>query len=646
MDAVQKANSGHPGTPMALAPLTHLLWSRFLKYNPKNPNWVDRDRFVLSCGHASMLLYSQLHLAGFEVSLEDLKQFRQWGSKTPGHPEYKHTAGVETTTGPLGQGFTNGVGMAIAEKHLAARFNRDGFSIVDHFTYVLASDGDLMEGVAAEAASIAGHLELGKLIVFYDDNEITIDGSTELAFSENVAARFEAYGWHVQFVADANDLKLLEQATLTAQQETEKPSLIIVRSQIGFGSPHKAGTSDAHGAPLGEEEIKLTKQIYGWDPEKKFIVPEEVTAFYAKCIAAGKQREGQWQEMFTRYAKTHPELAQEFQRVMEGRLPEEWKNDWPSFGPKDAMATRQASFKVMQKVAAAFPEFIGGSADLAVSNLTSLEDCPDFSPLHPNGRNIHFGIREHAMAGICNGIALHKGLLPFAATFFTFTDYMRPSMRLAALMNLPVRYVLTHDSIGLGEDGPTHQPIEHLMSLRIMPNMTTIRPADPTETLGAWQYAASHREGPMALVLTRQKVPSLEATNADAVEKGAYVLAESPGKALELVLIATGSEVGLAFDAWKELDTAGIATRLVSMPSWELFEKQPKEYRENVLPPHIKHRISIEAGATFGWQKYVGDEGRSIGLDHFGASAPANVLFEKFGLTKEVIVAVAKQLLS
>ena len=643
MDAVQQANSGHPGTPMALAPLSHLLWSRLIKYNPQNPAWVDRDRFVLSCGHASILLYAQLHLAGFDLSLDEIKNFRQWGSQTPGHPEYGHTAGVETTTGPLGQGFGNAVGMAIAEKHLAARFNRPGYEIIHHHTYVLASDGDLMEGVASEAASIAGHLELGKLIVFYDDNKITIDGSTELAFSEDVAKRFEAYGWHVQKVEDANDLAALERATRHAQTETKRPSLVVVRSHIAFGSPHKQDTSEAHGSPLGDEEVRLTKNVYGWPIDQTFDVPDEVLAFSMKRAEEGKKKEHEWQQHFSAYTNVHPDLAQEYERVIARRLPHHWDEGCASLKLDEPMATRQASGKIIQVLAKSLPELIGGSADLATSNNTRIQGSPDFSPKHPEGRNLHFGIREHAMAAITNGLALHGGLLPFGATFLIFSDYMRPSLRLAAMMNIPTRYVFTHDSIGLGEDGPTHQPIEHLMSLRAIPNFTVIRPADARETLGAWKVAASERNGPIALSLTRQKVSPVPGTSPDGVAKGAYVVASEKGKCV-FILLATGSEMAPAYAAWKQLSDEGVGVRLVSMPSWELFQAQPKSCRDDVLPSTVKRRLSVEAGITFGWERYVGDEGGSIGIDRFGASAPAEVSFQQFGFTKENIVARAKTL--
>lgn len=645
MDAVQQANSGHPGTPMALAPLTHMLWTRFLQYQPKNPEWWNRDRFILSCGHASMLLYSQLHLAGYEVSIEDLKQFRQWGSKTPGHPEYGHTAGVETTTGPLGQGFANAVGMAIAEQHMAATFNQADVTLFDHFTYVLAGDGDIMEGVCQEAASLAGHLQLGRLIAFYDDNKITIDGSTDITFTENVGQRFEAYGWHVQRVRDVNDLVALEAATKNAQAEKAKPSLIIVNSVIGFGSPNKAGKSAAHGSPLGNDEIALVKQGYQWEHEL-FAVPEEVYHTYASRAAALKPNYDAWQSCWVQYQEKYPEKARELQRRMNKALPEGWEKTLPEFQVGEKLATRQASSKIMQVLAKSLPEFIGGSADLACSNDTYLKGVADFQKDSPSGRNLHFGIREHAMGAITNGLSLYGGLLPFAATFLIFTDYMRPSIRLAALMNLPTRYVMTHDSIGLGEDGPTHQPIEQVMTLRMIPNLTVIRPADAKETLAAWAFAAEKREGPVLLSLTRQALPVFAETKVGEVAKGAYVLQDAQNGKPSYLLLATGSEVEIAFNAWKILTEQGIHGRVISMPSWELFAKQPQSYKDAVLLPELKARVSIEAGVTLGWQKYVGDKGVAIGLDHFGASAPASTLYKEFGLTKENVVESVKKLLA
>lgn len=645
MDAVQQANSGHPGTPMALAPLTHMLWTRFLQYQPQAPGWWNRDRFILSCGHASMLLYSQLHLAGYDVSIDDLKKFRQWGSKTPGHPEYGHTAGVETTTGPLGQGFANAVGLALAEQHMAATFNQADIKLFDHFTYVLAGDGDIMEGVCQEAASIAGHLGLGRLIAFYDDNKITIDGSTDITFTENVAQRFEAYGWHVQRVRDVNDLAALEAATKSAQAEKNKPSLIIVNSVIGFGSPNKAGKSVAHGSPLGNDEIALVKQGYQWE-HQSFAVPAEVYQNYVARAAELKTSYEAWQVQWKNYQEKYPEQACELQRRMNKALPSEWKKTLPEFQVGEKLATRQASSKIMQALAKSLPELIGGSADLACSNDTYLKGIADFQKNSPHGRNVHFGIREHAMGAITNGLSLYGGLLPFAATFLIFTDYMRPSIRLAALMNLPTRYVMTHDSIGLGEDGPTHQPIEQLMTLRMIPNLTVLRPADAKETLAAWAFAAEHREGPVLLSLTRQALPVFAESKVGEVTKGAYIFQDAQNGKASYVLLATGSEVEIAFNAWKMLTEQGIHGRVVSMPSWELFAKQPQSYKDTVLPPALKARVSIEAGVTLGWQKYVGDKGIALGLDHFGASAPAPTLYKEFGLTKENVVEVVKKLIA
>jgi len=648
-DAVQKANSGHPGTPMGLAPLGYLLWTQFLKHNPKNPQWPDRDRFVLSAGHASLLLYSLLHLTGYDLPLEELRRFRQWGSKTPGHPEYGHTPGVETTTGPLGQGFANGVGMAMAERFLAARFNRPGHSIVDHHTYVIAGDGDMMEGITSEAASLAGNLRLGKLICFYDDNHITIEGSTDLAFCENVKKRFEAYCWRVAAVHDdGNDLDAISEAIRSAQAETDRPSLIIVRTHIGYGSPHKQDTAQAHGEPLGEEEIKLTKQNLGWPPEPAFYIPDAALAHYRKAAESGQRLETEWQHRFAAYAAEFPDLAEEWRRVMNGTLPEGWDAEIKKYRPKGPMATRQASGEVLNRVAPALPTLIGGSADLAPSTNTSLKGMGDFLADHYNGRNLHFGVREHGMGGILNGMALHRGVIPYGGTFLIFSDYMKPSIRLAGLMNLPVVYVFTHDSIGLGEDGPTHQPIEQLAGLRAIPNLTVIRPADATETAAAWRLAIERREGPVALVLTRQKLPVLDRSRyapAGLVEKGAYILTETRGRPAELILIATGSEVHLALEAAQKLEPQGVAVRVVSMPSWELFEKQPVEYRNAVLPPEITARVSIEAASTFGWRRYVGLKGDAIGRDGFGASAPGEVVMREFGFTAENVMTRVLKLL-
>ncbi|TAK08417.1 MAG: transketolase [Candidatus Manganitrophaceae bacterium] len=648
-DAVQKADSGHPGTPMGLAPLGYLLWTRFLKYNPKNPDWPDRDRFVLSAGHASMLLYSLLYLTGYDLSLEEIKRFRQWGSKTPGHPEQGHTPGVETTTGPLGQGFANGVGMAIAERFLAARFNRPGHFIVDHHTYVIASDGDMMEGIASEAASLAGNLRLGKLICFYDDNHITIEGSTDLAFCENVKRRFEAYCWQVIAVHDdGNDLAAMSEAIQAAQAETERPSLIIVRTHIGYGSPHKQDTAAAHGEPLGEEEVKLTKQNLGWPTEPSFYVPDPALAHYRKAIGRGKEAEAGWRRRFEAYALEYPALAEEWRRGMDRTLPEGWDAAIEEYRPEGPLATRRAFGEVLNRTAPRFSNLIGGSADLAPSTDTTQKGMGDFLADHPAGRNLHFGVREHGMGGILNGMALHRGVIPYGGTFLIFSDYMKGSIRLAALMNLPVIYIFTHDSIGLGEDGPTHQPIEQLAGLRAIPNLTVIRPADATETAVAWRVAIARREGPAALVLTRQKIPVIDRNRtapAEGLERGGYILVETPGRRPELILIATGSEVHLALEAGRALEAEGAAVRVVSMPSWKLFERQPLTYRNGVLPPEITARISIEAASPFGWERYVGSEGIMIGVDRFGASAPSERVMRELGFTVENVAARARALL-
>jgi transketolase len=647
-DAVQKANSGHPGMPMGAAAMAYVLWPRFLKHSPKNPKWWDRDRFVLSAGHGSMLLYSLLYLSGYDLSLEDLKKFRQWGSKTPGHPEYGHTPGVETTTGPLGQGFANGVGMAMAEQFLAARFNRPGFQIVDHYTYAIVSDGDLMEGVSHEAASLAGHLKLGKLIYLYDDNHISIEGSTDLAFTEDRLARFSAYGWHVQQVEDGNDLKTIDQAIRAAQDEKERPSLIAVRSCIGCGSPNKQNTAGVHGEPLGTDVIRLTKENLNWPLEPAFHVPEEALGVFRQAVSKGIKKEEAWQTLFQSYQQSYPEQAGELKQFMEGRLPEGWDLDIPAF-PADAKgtATRVASGTVLNAIAGKVQNLMGGSADLAPSTKTLIKGSTEFKSGGYNQRNIHFGVREHGMGSILNGMALHGGLLPYGATFLIFSDYMRPPIRLAAMMGLKVIYVFTHDSIGLGEDGPTHQPIEQLASLRLVPNLTVIRPADANETAEAWRTALQI-DGPTALVLTRQNLPTLDRSlmaPADNLAFGAYVLQKTMENPPEVLLLSSGSEVSIALEAAKQLEGKGICSRIVSMPSWELFEKQPQEYRDSVLPPEIKKRVAIEAGCTQGWHRYVGDEGAIIGLDHFGASAPYQILYEKFGITVDQVIEKALGLL-
>jgi len=639
-DAVEKAQSGHPGTPMGLAPLAYVLWKRFLKHNPKNPKWADRDRFVLSAGHASMLLYSLLYLTGYDLTLEDIKQFRQWGSKTPGHPEYGHTAGIETTTGPLGQGFANAVGMAMAERYLAAYFNREGHKIVDHYTYCICGDGDLMEGITSEAASLAGNLQLGKLIYFYDNNHITIEGQTDIAFSrEDVRERFEAYGWHVLIEDDGNDIDTIENLISKAQAETRKPSLIIVRTHIGYGSP-KQDTAAVHGTPLGAEDLKKTKQNLDWPLEPSFYVPPEVLTHYREALADGHVTETEWNTRFEKYAKEYPQQAQEWKRFMNGELPESWDKDLLAYDKEGSIATRSASGEVLNAVAPKIPNLLGGAADLSPSTDTYMKGLGDFLKDNHKGRNFHFGVREHAMGAILNGLTLHGGLISFGATFFIFSDYMRPPIRLAALMNIPTIFVFTHDSIAVGEDGPTHEPIEQLISLRAIPNMTVIRPADANETREAWKYALTNRRGPVILVLTRQKLPILDQKKFESAKnltKGAYIV--SPAKTpAQLILIATGSEVSLAIAAQEKLAEQNISASVVSMPSCELFDAQPQEYKDKVLPPSIKKRLVIEAASSRGWRDYVGLEGDIIGINRFGASAPGPIVMEKLGFTVENVV--------
>ena len=648
-ECVEKANSGHPGMPMGAAPMAYVLWTEFLKHNPHHPAWFNRDRFVLSAGHGSMLLYSLLHLTGYDLPLSELLNFRQWESKTPGHPEYGLTPGAETTTGPLGQGFANGVGMAIAERFLAATFNRPGFEIINHFTYAVVSDGDLMEGISHEAASLAGHLGLGKLIYLYDDNHISIEGSTDLAFTEKRTARFEAYGWHVQQVEDGNDLDAIEKAIVSAQKETQKPSLIAVRTHIGYGSPNKQDKASAHGEPLGKEELKLTKQKLGWPLEPEFYVPDEALKVFRAAVEQGKTEEARWISLLEGYRKAFPDPAKEMDRWMKGDLPEGWEKDIPGFpaDPKGS-ATRAASGSVLNALSKRIRNLLGGSADLAPSNQTLIKDEGDFQAGHFGQRNLRFGVREHGMGGILNGMALHGGLIPYGGTFLIFSDYMRPAIRLAALMDLKVIYVFTHDSIGLGEDGPTHQPVEQLAALRAIPNLTVIRPCDAAETAEAWRFALSHKSGPVALVLTRQGVPVLDRSvfaPADGLQRGAYILADSPKGKPDLLLVASGSEVHIAIEAAAKLAQKGISSRLVSMPSWELFDKQPDSYQRDVLSREIKPRIAIEAGRTQGWWRYVGEKGDVVGLDHFGASAPYKVLYEKFGITVDRVVEKALKLL-
>ncbi len=646
MDAVQQANSGHPGAPMGAAPMAHALWTRFFRHNPGNPEWPDRDRFVLSAGHASMLLYALLHLTGYDLPLTEIERFRQWESRTPGHPERHDTPGVELTTGPLGAGFAMGVGMAIAERFLAARYNRPGFPVVDHRVYGIVSDGDLMEGVASEAASLAGTLGLGRLIYLYDDNGISIEGDTDLAFREDVAARFRAYGWDVEEVPDGTDLEAIAEALARARDEEDRPSLIVVSTTIAHGSPNKAGTASAHGAPLGVEEVRLTKRALGWPEEPAFHVPEAVRAEMS-ARDRGRKQEAEWRALFEEYQSQHPELAAELRAALAGTLPGGWAEAIPSFEPGGSLATRAASGRVLNAMAGLLPTLVGGSADLAPSNNTYLEGSDDQGAELPGGRNLRFGVREHAMGNVVNGMALHGGVLPYAGTFLIFSDYMRPALRLAALQRVHAAFIFTHDSIGLGEDGPTHQPIEQLASLRAMPGLTVYRPADANETAACWRLAIARRE-PAALALSRQALPVLgpqEHVRAGAA-RGGYVLADAPGdRPPEVLLIATGSEVSLACAARDLLAARGIGARVVSMPSWEIFDEQPAGYRQQVIPPAVGARLSIEAAATMGWHRYVGDRGEVMGLDRFGASAPGPVLFERFGFTAEEVAHRAARLI-
>jgi transketolase len=649
MDAVQQANSGHPGAPMGLAPAAYTLWTRHLRHHPENPAWPNRDRFVLSGGHASMLLYSLLYLTGYDLSLDDIRQFRQWGSKTPGHPEYGHTPGVETTTGPLGQGFATAVGMAMAERHLAAKFNRDGHEIVDHFTYVICGDGDLMEGLSAEAASLAGHLGLGRLICLYDSNRISIEGSTDITFTEDVGLRFQAYGWQVLAVEDGNDVTAIDNAVAAAKAETGKPSLVIVRTQIAYGSPNKQGSADAHGAPLGVDEIRLTKLFLGCPENECFCSSDPVLAHCRKAVAAGAAQEADWRERVNDYEKHYPELARQWADMVAGTLPEGWEKTLPAFAAGDgSMATRKASGIALNALAETIPGLVGGSADLAPSNNTVIKSTTDFQKTDYSGRNIRFGVREHAMAAILNGLSLHTpGLKPYGGTFLVFADYMRPAIRLSALMKQPVIYIFTHDSIAVGEDGPTHQPVEHLASLRAIPGLAVIRPADATETAAAWQYAVTSQQEPVALILSRQNLPVIDRSSgpgADHLRKGGYVLLDTDGAA-DVILIGTGSEVHLCVAARKMLKEKGISARVVSMPSWELFEKMPKDYKESVLPANVRTRVAVEAGIPMGWEKYVGDAGAIVGMTTFGASAPGGMVMKNFGFTAENVAETAQGLI-
>ncbi|MCL5124426.1 MAG: transketolase [Deltaproteobacteria bacterium] len=640
VDMVQQANSGHPGLPLGTASMAYVLWTRFLKFNPRNPNWPNRDRFILSAGHGSALQYALLHLSGYDLSIEEIKRFRQWESKTPGHPEYGLTPGIEATTGPLGQGFAMGVGMAIAERFLASDFNRPGFPIVDHHIYAIVSDGDLMEGVSSEAASLAGYLKLGKMIYLYDDNKISIEGSTNLTFTENVGARFQAYGWHVTRVSDGNDIEAIQAAIDEARRETNRPSLVIVRTHIGYGSP-KQDSASAHGEPLGEPAVKATKERLNWPTEARFYIPEEVTASFRLCGNRGQEHEQRWNLMLEDYSKTYPEAKERFLGQFRGDLPDNWDSEIPVFKPEDKPeATRVSSGKVLNGIAKKLPNIIGGSADLAPSTKTIISGDPAQSPDQFSGRNIHFGVREFAMGAIVNGMALHGGVIPYGATFFVFTDYMRPAIRLAAIMNIHSIFVLTHDSVALGEDGPTHQPVEHLASLRAMPNLCLIRPADANETAEAWRLAIKSK-GPVALILTRQSLPVLDRKNfasASLLERGAYVLSDSQ-KDPSLIMIASGSEVNLALKAQDTLlKEHNIATRVVSMPSWDLFEKQSREYIDEVLPPRVEARLAIEAGASFGWERWVGLKGKVISIDKFGASAPGPEVLSNYGFNVENVV--------
>ncbi len=652
IDGVQQANSGHPGAPMGMAPMTFALWTKHLRHAPTDPAWPNRDRFVLSAGHASMLLYSMLHLTGYAVSMDDLKSFRQWGSITPGHPEYGMTPGVEATTGPLGQGLVNGVGMAIAERRLAGEFNRPGHEVIDHRTYVICSDGDLQEGITAEAASLAGHLGLGKLIALYDDNRIQLDGPTAWTFTEDVLARFDAYGWHTQRVDDGNDVAAIN-AAIEAAKADDRPSLIAVHTTIGYGSPNKAGSQKSHGAPLGPEEVRLTKEAYGWDPDKTFFVPDEAGELFLRAVDAGKAALAAWNLALDAYAAAFPAEAAELRRRVAGRLADGWDAGLNVYETGSEVATRNASQDLIQSLASPVPELFGGSADLSESNLTDVKALghDHFDAAHA-GRNIRFGVREHAMGGIANGIAYHGGFLPYCATFMTFSDYMRGSVRIAALSNLHVVYVWTHDSVGLGEDGPTHQPVEHYAALRAIPNLWFVRPGDANETAAAWALAVERpslsgaTSGPVALALTRQKLPTLPGTTElarEGVRKGGYVLRDAANGSPELLLIATGSELALAYGAAEALEADGIPTRVVSLPCWERFEAQGQAYRDSVLPPSVKKRVTVEMGISLGWERYAGDEGAIIGIDHFGASAPAGTILREFGFTVERVADVARR---
>ena len=649
IDAIEKANSGHPGMPMGAAPMTYTLWTRFMNHNPKNPQWFNRDRFVLSAGHGSALLYSMLHLSGYNVTMDDLKQFRQWGSKTPGHPEYGHTEGIEATTGPLGQGIAMAVGMAMAERHVASVYNKDKYELVNHYTYSICGDGDLMEGVSAEAASLAGHLKLGRLVVLYDSNDISLDGDLDKSFSESVKERFQAYGWQYIRVEDGNNLEEISRALEEARSDLDRPTMIEVKTVIGYGSPNRAGTSGVHGAPLGAAELKLTKEAYKWTFEEDFHVPQEVYENFQKLIVEnGEKKEKEWNDLFEQYKKEYPELGSQLEKALNHELPEGWDKDIPVYQEGKSLASRASSSEVLNGIAKNLPILIGGSADLAGSNKTLIKGSNDFMPDSYEGRNIWFGVREFAMGAAMNGIALHGGVKVFGGTFFVFSDYLRPSIRLAALMGLPVTYVFTHDSIAVGEDGPTHEPIEQIAALRAMPNLSLIRPADGNETAAAWKLAVESTNKPTALVLTRQDLPTIKGTDVNAYEgvsKGAYVISASEKETPDALLLATGSEVGLAVEAQKALAEEGVQVSVVSMPSWDRFEAQSKEYKDSVLPKNVKKRLGIEVGASLGWHKYVGDEGDVLAIDKFGASAPGEKIMEEYGFTVNNVVARVKALL-
>ncbi|MBU8727054.1 transketolase [Bacillus pumilus] len=646
IDAIEKANSGHPGMPMGAAPMAYALWTNHLNVSPQNPNWFNRDRFVLSAGHGSMLLYSMLHLSGYNLSIDDLKQFRQWGSKTPGHPEFGHTEGVDATTGPLGQGIAMAVGMALAERHLAETYNKDNFNVVDHYTYSICGDGDLMEGISSEAASLAGHLGLGRLIVLYDSNDISLDGDLDRSFSENVKNRFEAMNWEVLYVKDGNNIEEVTAAIEKAKQSTDRPTLIEVKTTIGFGSPNRAGTSGVHGAPLGSDEAKLTKEAYSWTFEEDFHVPSEVYDHFKEAVKdAGQKKEAAWNEQFAQYEKEYPELAVQLKLAIEGELPENWDQEVPVYEAGSSLASRASSGEVLNGIAKQVPFFIGGSADLAGSNKTTIKNTDDFGKEHYAGKNIWFGVREFAMGAALNGMALHGGLRVFGGTFFVFSDYLRPAIRLAALMGLPVTYVFTHDSIAVGEDGPTHEPVEQLASLRAMPNLSVIRPADGNETAAAWKLAVSSTDKPTALVLTRQNLPTIDQAPEKAyegVEKGGYVVVEAADAQPEALLLASGSEVGLAIEAQKALEKEGIRASVVSLPAWDRFDQQSDEYKESVLPTAVRARVAIEMGASLGWERYTGLDGDVIAIDKFGASAPGETIIEKYGFTVSNVVSRVK----